>query len=108
MGLFFKGDRFKPAVSNALEKAIAAPPDAANAARKASETAEAIQNQVAGTFAWGRFLIAVGVLVAIFCGCVYTAHDDKLQDLYKVMTHGFELLLGIILGLIGGEAAARG
>jgi type VI protein secretion system component VasF len=108
VGLFFTTSPLKPVLADALQDAIQAQPtNPQEAAHAASATADQIQNQVAGSFAWGRFVVAIAVLALIFVGCIYTAHDDKLQELYKVMTHGFELLLGIVLGLIGGEAAAR-
>ena len=47
--------------------------------------------------------MAVGLLVAVLAACIYTAQDEKLQELYKLLLHPFELLLGAVIGLITGE-----
>ena len=56
---------------------------------------------------WGRLIFATVILVAIFVGCVYTAHDGKLDKLYELLLHSFELLLGAFLGILTGEIASR-
>ncbi len=108
MGLFFRSTPLKPAVSEALQVALAAHPDAvADPRGMADERAAQVVNQVQGQFVWGRLAVAVGLLVAVFAACIYTAQNDKLQDLYKLLLHSFELLLGAVIGLITGEAVGR-
>jgi len=59
------------------------------------------------TFSWGRFIVAVLLLVIVGAGAVYTAIDakaDKMQDMHGVLVHSFELLLGALVGLLTGES----
>jgi hypothetical protein len=38
---------------------------------------------------------------------MYAAHDPALADWSKVLQHSFELVLGLVIGLVGGEAQSR-
>jgi hypothetical protein len=55
---------------------------------------------------WGRLAFAsVFLLVLLFGG--FTAALLKLNDWSTVLLHSFELLLGIFIGLLGGDIAAK-
>jgi hypothetical protein len=53
-----------------------------------------------------RFIGAVVFLALIFVAAVYCARDDKLQALSQVLVHGFEVLLGAVIGIVIGESSA--
>ena len=53
-----------------------------------------------------RFVGAVVFLALIFVAAVYCARDDKLQALSQVLVHGFEVLLGAVIGIVIGESSA--
>jgi hypothetical protein len=57
-------------------------------------------------FNWGRLAIALGLLIALFGGGLYSS-VHHLDDWGKVFIHSFELVLGLIIGLLGGEATAQ-
>lgn len=108
MGIFYKTAPLTPAVSEALREAFAKEPESVGDLHTAAnQKAGAVAAQVAGQFSWGRLAAAGALLVILFVGAIYTGHDDKLQDLYKVLVHGFELLLGAILGIVTGETVAQ-
>jgi hypothetical protein len=56
------------------------------------------------TFKPWRFLGALLFLAAVFVAGIYCAYDDKLQDWSKVLLHGFEILLGAVVGIVIGES----
>ena len=60
-----------------------------------------------GELSWPRLLVAAIFLAILFGAAIYTGHDDKLRDLYGVLVHAFELLLGGAIGLVVGEGAAK-
>jgi hypothetical protein len=108
MGIFYRSAPLKPVVKEALQEAIAINPGAvADPQRTADEKAEQVVGQVSGRFAWGRLAVAVGLLVAVLVACIYTGQNEKLQELYKLLLHSFELLLGAVIGLLTGEMVSQ-
>lgn len=69
--------------------------------------AEVVEESESSKPIWGRLIFATIILVAIVIGCIYTAHDDKLVDLYKILLHSFELLLGAFIGILTGEYVSK-
>lgn len=110
MGFFFKSAFLKPVVSESLSKALATPPDSVNQPEQmVSEMADQVQQQVTGKFSWVRLVIALLFLVVLFAAGIYTARDPSsdVKEWSKTLLHSFELLLGAVVGLITGEAAAK-
>ena len=67
----------------------------------------AIQQQTVVKFSWGRLVVAIALLIGLLVAAIYCAQDDKLQDLYRLLLHSFELILGAVIGLLTGEAMSR-
>jgi type VI protein secretion system component VasF len=108
MGVFFRTQSLRDAITPALATALATDPKTIqDASQAAAQQASQVAQRVAGTFSWLRLVIALALLVLLFCGAVYTGRDAALQQLYTVLLHGLELGLGGVLGLLVGEAAAR-
>jgi hypothetical protein len=57
-------------------------------------------------FLWGRLAFASGVLLVILVAG-FVAKGLKFDDWSTLMLHSFELLLGIFMGLLGGEISER-
>ena len=55
---------------------------------------------------WGRLAFASVFLLVILVGG-FTAAVLKLNDWSTLLIHSFELLLGIFIGLLGGDIAAK-
>jgi hypothetical protein len=110
MGVFFrKSESLEPVVLEEFSLAIASDPNVvSNVRQAAAEHAKVVIQRVQGEFSWGRMLFAVALLALVFAGAVYTARDAALAQLYSVLVHGFEILLGGVAGLLLGEAVAKG
>jgi hypothetical protein len=109
MGVFFKSESLRSAITPALTTALTKDPKTvANPDQEAAEKAEQIAARVAGTFSWVRLLVALALLTLLFLGAVKTGRDPALQQLYTVLLHGLEVGLGGVLGLLVGESTARG
>lgn len=109
MAIFFKSESLRAAVTPALVTALTTDPKSIqNPNQVASEQANQVVQRVGGTFSWPRLTLAIGLLALIFVGAVYTGRDPALSQLYAVVVHGFEVGLGGVLGLLVGEAGARG
>jgi hypothetical protein len=105
MGIFFKSQKTLPSVEEAIQDALSVNPQSVvNLKQEAGKRA----GQVLTTqqFSWGRLAIALLLLIALFAAGIYSA-THHLDDWSKVMTHSFELVLGLLIGLLGGEAAAQ-
>jgi hypothetical protein len=72
------------------------------AAAKAAEIAQSSK----GKFLWHRLIFAVVLLIALLIAAIYTAMDPRLAELYTMLIHSFELILGAIVGLLTGESIA--
>jgi hypothetical protein len=108
MAIFFKSVPTYAATVSSLEEAFKLDPATIqNPKQLATKKAEEIYRAAKPKFSWGRLLVAVLLLAAIFYATVYTAQVDKLADLYKLMLHSFELILGAVLGLLTGEAISH-
>lgn len=119
MGIFFKSipspaplAALPTAVPPSLEPPLAAP-SSLESAELSLETLNAeptvrLKAAIApsGQLRWGRLFFAISLLSLIFCAGIWTALNN-LEDWSKVLLHSFELVLGLILGILGGEAAAR-
>jgi hypothetical protein len=110
MGLFFKSAPLVPTVQRSLNEALSKPPENEEQIEQfSSELATKIDRQVSGQFSWGRFFCGVILLVAILVAGIYTARDTspEVKEWSKVLLHAFELLLGVLIGLVSGEAISR-
>lgn len=54
-----------------------------------------------------RLVIAASLLVVILSFAIATAFFDQLAQIHTMLVHAFELVLGLIAGLLGGEAIAK-
>jgi hypothetical protein len=108
MGIFFRSEGVAPSLNQALITALNENPPATNDAAQARATllAATVQPPSRTVNPWSVGL-ALLFLVALFVGCLYTASDDKLADLYKAMVHGFQVMLGLVPGALLGEGSAR-
>jgi len=59
------------------------------------------------SFSWARLIVAVVLLGGVLAAAILTAGNDDLDALNTALVHGFELVLGVVLGLITGETASR-
>ncbi|MBI3398316.1 MAG: hypothetical protein HY026_03670 [Deltaproteobacteria bacterium] len=107
MGFFFMSAPISSTISAAIAEALKIEPTKiANTMQETSSRTNQVIRQVSGKFSWGRFIIALLLLVSIFMAGIYTAQTG-LEDWSKVLLHSFELVLGLMLGLLGGEAASH-
>ena len=54
-----------------------------------------------------RLAIAAILLVVILLFAIGTAFFDQLAQIHTMLVHAFELVLGLLAGLLGGEAIAK-
>jgi len=108
MGIFFRSETFAPSVvGDAIEDALKTSPSAVtNPKQEATIRANRVAQQISGEFSWARFSLAIVLLVVILGVGIYSAQHN-LNEWSKVLVHSFELVLGLVLGLLGGEAAAH-
>jgi hypothetical protein len=107
MGIFFKSEPLSLTINSAIEKAISINPKGIkNPQREAKKRSAQVVKQASGKLSWIRLILAVLLLVAILVAGLY-ADVKNLADWSKVLLHSFELLLGLVIGLLGGEAAAQ-
>lgn len=110
MGIFFRQQSLLPAISTSIEEAIRTNPvGISNLRQEVANRANRVVQQVSGPgqFYWIRLIFAALFLFAILGAGIYTDLHN-LEVWSKMLLHSFEILLGIIVGLLGGEAAARG
>lgn len=55
----------------------------------------------------GRLVIAATLLVIILVFAIGTAFYNELSQIHTMLVHAFELILGLIAGLLGGEVIAN-
>jgi len=56
---------------------------------------------------WGRVAAAGALLVVVLGAGLYTGTVPALDAWNKALLHAFEVLLGLFVGVVGGEAASR-
>jgi hypothetical protein len=56
---------------------------------------------------WGRVIAAGAVLLVILGAGLYAGTVPALDAWNKALLHAFEVLLGLFVGVVGGEAASR-
>ena len=56
---------------------------------------------------WGRVVVAGVVLLVILGAGLYAGTVPALDAWNKALLHAFEVLLGLFVGVVGGEAASR-
>lgn len=56
---------------------------------------------------WGRVVAAGVVLLVILGAGLYAGTVPALDAWNKALLHAFEVLLGLFVGVVGGEAASR-
>lgn len=104
MGLFIKSKPTEP-LRLAFEEALNINPQKiSNLQQLANQKAEEVS--VSWEFNWVRLGIAFLVLIFIAVAGIYTSVQD-LQDWSKMFLHSFEIILGLLVGLLGGEAIAN-
>lgn len=108
MAIFYESKPITVAAEPALEDALTTDPatisqPSVTAANKANEIARSVK----GKFSWKRLVGAIVLLGALLVPAIYTAHDEALVDLYKVLLHSFELVLGGVIALLLGESTSR-
>jgi hypothetical protein len=77
----------------------------ATPAGKKELTTEAPARQ--SQLAWGRVVAAGLVLLVILGAGLYAGTVPALDAWNKALLHAFEVLLGLFVGLFGGEASSR-
>jgi hypothetical protein len=110
MAIFFTSPQpVTHAARASFEEALRTDPaSVADPAREATNRAEALRTQAAGKLSWGRLAVAIVLLLGLLFAAIYAARDEALkEDLYPLLLHSFELILGAVIGLLTGEAASR-
>jgi hypothetical protein len=108
MGIFFRSKDLGAIIGPVIEQALQTP--AADAKDKAGSMITKVKEQAAGPgpFNWGRLVIAVLLLLAVGGGGMYASFHTELAAWATALLHAFEVLFGVVVGLLGGEAAAHG
>ncbi|MBI4654421.1 MAG: hypothetical protein HY752_05450 [Nitrospirae bacterium] len=108
MAIFFKSTPIINTAKDLFEEALKTDPATiSQPSVEAAKKAEEIARSARGSFSWGRLAVAIVLLLGILIAAIYTAQNDKLVDLYKLLLHSFELILGAVVGLLTGEAISR-
>lgn len=110
MAIFFKAKTVSPAISSALQDALKADPkQISNLEQEAANLATIVVQQVSGPgpLNWGRLGFTTLFLLVILAAGIY-ADLHNLEAWSKMLLHSFQILLGIAVGLLGGEAATKG
>ena len=59
------------------------------------------------TFNIKRLLVAAGLLIILLAFAIGTAFFEQLAQIHTMLLHAFELILGVVAGLLGGEVIAK-
>jgi len=107
MGIFFESREKLPILSAALEEALQVNPlNIVDLKSESENRALELTPQMESKFRWGRLAFAVLLLIALFAGGLYAA-AHQLDDWNKALIHSFELVLGLVIGMLSGEAAGQ-
>lgn len=107
MGIFYARPSSQPIVQDAIRNALETNPDAINSAEESVTRANAVSEQLGETreFKKGRFLVALAVLIAFIAAAIFT-EVTNLPESSKALWGLAATILGVIVGLLGGESAA--
>ena len=118
--MFFKSSNVEPRVSDAIEAALKAPPEAdhATARSKAKQAAAAAVADGTGlTPQWATFAAAAVVFVILLVAAIYVAQQadaqaatvttSQLKDLSKDVQTLLVAWSAAVIGLIAGEAVGK-
>jgi hypothetical protein len=110
MGVFYKTQTRTPALKSAIEAALRLRPDTIpNIDWHATAMAMQAEDQMPKPqFLWGRLGVAVGLLALIGGFGIWSSTVPALDAWSKMFLHGFELILGAVVGLLGAESASKG
>jgi hypothetical protein len=107
MAVFFRNRSLSQVITPVLADALKTDPKTiANVDETATRQATMVVERAASRVNWLTLLVAVIVLAGILAAAIFTAHDPALSNLNTVLVHGFELLLGGVIGMLVGERAA--
>jgi hypothetical protein len=113
MAIFFKSQAASPALRNALQKALETDPTQVpdppgQAALLAQLTREAAPPRELSRPMLALAVLLLGGLLAagLYAGMQVHAHPE-LKQWSDALFHAFQIVLGLVLGALGGEAAAH-
>jgi hypothetical protein len=106
MGIFFKAPEKSSILTPAMEAALEKNPQTIDIKQAAANLTKEVTAKMEPKVSWARLAIAVVLLIAVFGAGLYAA-AHQLQDWNSALIHSFELVLGLVLGLLGGEAASQ-
>jgi hypothetical protein len=111
VGIFFRTPGLRPVVRAAIEDTIGASTQMGGLApreiiAKVDAKVDRVVEQASSSLIVGRLVVAIILLVAIAAFGVY-ATVNKLDPWATLLPHSFELVLGLLIGLLGGEAASQ-
>ena len=109
MGILFTAQQSAANVTTTLENALRVDPASiGDPSSEAEIRAEALQTQTERKLSLGRLAIAIVLLLGLLFATIFAARDAALvEDLYPLLLHSFELILGAVIGLLTGEAISR-
>jgi hypothetical protein len=106
MAIFFKSRPSQLLLSSAIEDAlITTPPKPADVKQEAATRLVKVTTQMKPQLIWPRLGVAIALLVALVAGGLY-ASAHQLDTWNTAFIHSFELVFGLVVGLLGGEASA--
>jgi hypothetical protein len=107
MGIFYTRPSSQPIVQDAIHNALARNPANVNVEEESVTRANAVSQQLGETreFQTGRFLLALAILIAFIAAAIIT-DASNLPDSSKALWGLATTILGVIVGLLGGESAA--
>jgi hypothetical protein len=111
MPIFFQRQADNPALRGVLVEALATDPGTLQGDQAKADRAATLVQQAAATaqqpqLSGSRLVVAVVLLIALIALGFYAAQNPDLKDWSATLNHSFELVFGLILGALGGEAAA--
>jgi hypothetical protein len=107
MGIFYTRPSPQPIVQNAIQNALETNPANVNVEEQAVARAHTVSEQLGATgeFQTGRFLVALAIIIAFIAAAIIT-EASNLPDSSKALWGLSATVLGVIVGLLGGESSA--